>query len=124
MFRQIAVIFLLFAFSAQVFNRALIVLDYYANKAAFTKNCENIARPKLHCEGRCQMVKMIRENERKEQQIPDKVWNIISEVVSSRSFFYTLSLTEINIQHSYSIYYTVSFPKGVHSSIFHPPGLV
>ena len=124
MFRQIAVIFILLAVSVQVFNRGLIVIDYQINQAAFAKNCENITRPTLHCNGKCQMIKKLKENEKQEQKFPGKKWSTIDEVVSSKSFFNTIVYTEIFIPYSFSVYYFVGFTKGVHNSIFHPPGLV
>ena len=60
MIRQVAAIFLLFSFALQVFNRSIIVLDYFANTASFAKNCENKARPMLHCNGKCQLMKKIK----------------------------------------------------------------
>jgi cytochrome c-type biogenesis protein CcmH/NrfF len=71
MFRQITVIFLFLVLSIQVFSRGLIVLDYQFNQAAFAKNCENITRPVLHCNGKCQMVKKIQDSQ-KQEQIPGK----------------------------------------------------
>ena len=122
MFRQIVTIFLLLAISAQVFNRALIVLDYYTNTASFAKNCENKARPVMHCSGKCQMMKKQKEAEKKEQQAPDRNGDQ-NIVVSSKSFFTTISLAKTNTVQSFSGFYTNSFPKGIPSSIFHPPGL-
>jgi hypothetical protein len=124
MFRIITAFILLAAFSAQTFQRAWIVLDYYTNTSSFLANCENISRPVLHCDGKCQMVKKIKQEEKKSQQNPERKMENKNEVISSRSFFTTL---EYKIPPSKSIAF--SFYKAGRltrrpSAIFHPPCLV
>jgi hypothetical protein len=68
MFKQLTAIFLMLAFAVQTFNRAVIVVDYYANTAAYAKNCINKARPAMHCNGKCQVMKKIQEEEKKDQE--------------------------------------------------------
>lgn len=48
------------------------MLDYFANTTAYAKNCVNKAKPKLHCNGKCQMMKKIQQEEKKNQQIPER----------------------------------------------------
>lgn len=123
MFRQIAAIFLLIAFTAQVFNRTVIVLDYNINTAAFAKNCENKAKPMMHCNGKCQMMKKLKEEEKKEQQSPERKADNKNEVVSSKSFFTTLSFQKLSLQNEFPSYFNPSISKGISSEFFHPPGL-
>ena len=124
MFRQLLAIFLLIAFAAQIFNGAVIVLDYYANTAAFAKNCENKARPTMRCNGKCQMMKKLKEEEKKEQQAPERKGSYKNEVVSSKSFFTTPAFFASGRNCQVSDYYSTSFPQGTPSDIFHPPGLI
>jgi hypothetical protein len=119
----LAAILLLFAFSAQIFNRAAIVLGYYANTASFAKNCENKTVPKLHCNGKCQMLKKLREEEKKEQQNPERKIDNKNEVASSKSFFTNGLIKKPIITHSYFVYFNTSFPAGTATDIFHPPAL-
>ncbi len=72
MLKQLAVIFLLTAFAVQTFDKAVVVFNYYSNTAAFAKNCENKARPMLHCNGRCQMMKKLKQEENKDKQNPER----------------------------------------------------
>jgi hypothetical protein len=123
MFRQLAVIFLLIAFSVQVFNRTVIVLDYYTNTASFARNCENKAKPIMHCKGKCQMMKKLKEEEKKEQQVPERM-AVKNDVVSSKSFFTTGTIVDFVYTRSYLTYYSPFFPEGATTSIFHPPGLI
>lgn len=87
MFRRLTVILLLTAFVAQTFTGSLIQLDYFLNTGAYAKNCINKARPKMHCNGNCQVMKKIREEEKKEQENTDRKYDSKIPVLSSRSFF-------------------------------------
>jgi hypothetical protein len=124
MLRQITAILFLFNFSGSIFNGTVIVLDYYLNTSSFARNCENKARPLMHCNGKCQMMKRLKDQEKKEQQLPERKGEIKNEVISSRSFFAMLSFPESTYLKTFSSYFNTSFPEGIHSDIFHPPGLV
>jgi len=66
MFKQLTAILLLLAFSAQTFSSPFILLDYYVNTAAYARKCVNKAKPKLQCNGKCQVMKK-NEGGRKER---------------------------------------------------------
>jgi hypothetical protein len=124
MLRFLATFLFLAAFATQTFQRSFIVYSYYTNTAAYIKNCENKKSPSLHCNGKCQMQKKLKEEEKKDQQNPERKQENRPEVVSSKSFF--PSLTEcltINTtpQNSYPV---VAKLAGYSSSIFHPPSMV
>ncbi len=86
MFRQITAILLIVAFIAQSFSGTFVMINYYVNTAAFAKNCVNKAKPKMHCNGKCQMMKKLQEEEIKEQQLPAGKFNNKIEVLYSESF--------------------------------------
>ena len=46
------------------------MINYYTNTAAFAKNCVNKAKPKLHYNGKCQMMKKCRRAKRKISKLP------------------------------------------------------
>lgn len=123
MFRHITVILLLLAFAIQPLQQALVVLDYYTHTAAYAKNCENKARPMLHCNGKCQMMKKLKEEEKKEQQNNERKLENKIEVLSSKSFFATFSIKAISTSKVFHTYHTIIFPNGVSPAIFHPPSL-
>jgi hypothetical protein len=76
------------AFASQTFNKAIIVLDYNTNTKSYAANCENKAKPKMHCNGKCQMMKKLKEEEKKDQQNPERKSENKNEfVLSSRSFY-------------------------------------
>ena len=60
MLKKIFAFILILAIAAQTFNQLTIVIDYYTNRAVYAKNCENKAKPMLHCNGRCQMMKKLK----------------------------------------------------------------
>lgn len=124
MFRQITAILLLAVFATQVSTHTVMMLDYYVNTSAYLKNCENIAKPILKCKGKCQLMKKIQAEEKKEQQNPERKAENKNEVSSSRSFFTSSLLPNVSIYQSTLHHFNASVLKGVHSKVFHPPGLV
>jgi hypothetical protein len=69
--KLIAVFFILSFFTHQ-FGKLAIVADYYANTSQYAKNCINKPMPKLHCNGKCQMMKKIQDEEKKEKEDAEK----------------------------------------------------
>jgi hypothetical protein len=63
------------------------MLDYYANTNAYARNCINKARPAMHCNGKCQMMKKILEAEKKNAEKEAWKFQYKAEVLSSRSFY-------------------------------------
>ena len=64
------------------------MVEYYANTSAFAKNCENKAKPAMHCNGKCQMMKKIKAAESKEQQMPERKMENKIELFSCSSSNY------------------------------------
>ncbi len=121
--RQSVTIILLVAFLAQVFTKPFIVLDYYSNTAAYAKNCENKAKPTLHCNGKCQMMKKLKqEEENKEKQNPEKKSGGKDEVLSSKSFYTTFSFYKASISSTYKNY-TCGRIVDMPQPVFHPPAV-
>ena len=120
MFKQIIATILLMAFVAQTFASPFIMLDYFVNTASYAKNCVNKARPKMHCNGQCQVMKKIREQEKKDQQDSQRKAENKIPVLSSKSFFCSLEHFSILIQNSYSTTDAATIVDRAFS-IFHPP---
>jgi hypothetical protein len=98
MFRKIIATVFLLTFVAQTFSAPFIILDYYTNTGAYAKTCINKARPKMHCNGKCQVMKKMKEEEKKEQENAERRGSAKSEVLSTKSFYPTLTDPEfINI---------------------------
>jgi len=61
--KRLFAIFLMFAMLGQAFVRTAWVVHYQWNKAVYMKHCENKNRPKLHCDGKCQLKKKVQASE-------------------------------------------------------------
>jgi len=68
MLKQLTAAILLLAFMASSFCRTVIVLDYFANTTAYAKSCINKARLNMHCNGKCQMMKKLEQEEKNDQE--------------------------------------------------------
>ena len=65
--KKILSIVLLFAIAFNVFAKVFLCVNYVANKAEITrKYCENKAKPKMHCDGKCHLKKQLKKEEKKE----------------------------------------------------------
>ncbi len=95
MLRQATATIFILAFLVQSFSGQFIRIDYYLNTAAFAKNCENKARPKMHSNGKCQMMKKMQQEEKKNQQVPERRPEKKNEVLSSKSFFCSVNINSI-----------------------------
>ncbi len=97
------------------------MLDYIANTKAYAKNCENKAKPKMHCNGHCQMMKKLKEQEKNDAQVPERKYENKIEVLSSKSFFYSLE-AGVTIIVSKAICFEKRYPlKDISYDYFHPP---
>jgi hypothetical protein len=82
--------------------------------------CENRYRPMLHCDGKCVLAKKLKQEQKDDQQSPERKMQGKEEVVSSRSFF-TASIIQITAG---SNAYIVPSDKTIIDrsfDIFHPP---
>ena len=71
MFRIFSAISLLILFAVQSFDRVIIIVDYYANKATFISKCENKAKPQMNCNGSCVLMKKMLAEQNDNQKYPD-----------------------------------------------------
>lgn len=98
------------------------MFDYFNNRYAYELNCINKAKPKLHCHGKCQMMKKISQEEKKDQQNPDRRGENKYELVfSSKSFFPEISHPELMLNNCYPGFISSKLSPGAPSDLFHPP---
>ena len=107
------------AFLGQTFNRAVIVSSSYTNSAAYAKNCVNKAKPMLHCNGKCQMLKKMKQEENNDKQNPERRGNP-DEVLSSKSYFISLKIIQVSDPKHFAQYISI-FPENRSADFFHPP---
>lgn len=108
-------------FFAQTFSKAFILVDYLANNKAYIQNCENKAKPAMHCNGKCQMAKKMKNEEKKEERLPDRKGDTKDVVLSSKSFFCTVAALMADNHKTRPLYNKVSLPVDRAYGIFHPP---
>lgn len=95
MFKKITALVLLMAFVTQTFSAPFILLDYYTNTSSYASNCINKAKPKIHCNGKCQMMKKMREAEKKDRENAERMAGAKHEVLSTKSFYPSLIYPEL-----------------------------
>jgi hypothetical protein len=113
---------LLIAFLGQTFDQGWFYLGYVVEKKEYMKRCENKARPQLHCNGKCQLMKKIKEQQEKDKgQPPELKLAAKSDITSLR--FSLLSLPLLNFQDKTLTFLirTIGSPIDRSSSLFHPP---
>jgi hypothetical protein len=117
------VILLFTALIAHTFSRSLVLADYMVNLDAYKKACVNKAKPMMHCNGKCQMLKKMKKQEGDNgTSAPAPKFNQPDFVLSSKSFFPTLEFaTTSNSKRFYN--YKSSFASNYIGTIFHPPGV-
>jgi hypothetical protein len=118
---RIITILLLLAFTLQSFQKALILTDYSVNRKAYEKNCINKSRPRLKCHGRCQMMKKMQQEEKKDAQAPDhKSGKSFDQYCSSQGYqipFFIL--TDFSVP---SILACIGTPVKMPRHLLRPPG--
>jgi len=98
-------IFLLMAITFNVFSKAIFWANYEINKSEITrKYCENKAKPKLHCDGKCHLKKQLKEEDKKEKesQSNNAKEKFETQFFVQVNFNFSAHLTALNAPHSYS----------------------
>lgn len=117
-----AAIILFLAFAAQTFSKAFVVVDYYTRTDAYAVNCENKDKPVLKCNGKCQMAKKMGEEEKKDQQDPERKLENKVQLLSSKSFFTCVSSQPSPVLTTTTNQFPSAFlPSIFPRDIFHPP---
>ena len=112
---------LLMAFGTQTFGNNLFLLEYQVNKSRFAKNCVNKARPQLHCNGQCQLMKKLRQEQKKDEQNPGRKLENRTEAFSFSCSFPTGFFVEFSYTNTLKVNHTPGNPARRSFDIFHPP---
>ena len=121
MWKPITAAVLLLAFMASTFCQAVIVAGYYANVAAYAKNCVNKARLQMHCNGKCQMMKKLQQEEKQSQENAERRAENKNELLADKSFYQQLPLLSSTVTGTRFFTYTENCPRSLQTGIFHPP---
>jgi hypothetical protein len=114
-------IILLFTISMQMFSKLFIVVNYQLNKTEIArKYCENKAKPKMHCDGKCHLKKQLKKEEKREQTpfSKDSKEKIELQYFAETAYSFHSQITiATGISTAYSFSVSASLPQGV----FQPP---
>ena len=116
------VILLFTALIAQTFSRSIAMADYMVNLEAYKNACVNKAKPMMHCNGKCQMLKKMKKQEGDNgtnATVPK--FNQPDYVLSSKSFFPILEFAYIQNCNSFYMQDQSKFSNNYLASIFRPP---
>lgn len=116
---RLVIVVLLFAMLSQTFSKAVMVTSYYANTGAYAKNCVNKARPAMHCNGKCQLMKKMKQEENGDRQSPVPK-NGFDEVLSSKTFFTSVASLPGSMLKHYPFYLSPLTAKRC-KEYFQPP---
>jgi hypothetical protein len=106
-------------FTLQTFNSAIILLDYTINTKSYAVNCENKAHPQMHCNGKCQLMKKLQQQEKKDRQVP--VRKLLNNIfIFSRSYSGFLTFFFEAIKNKY-LFFSESGINDMPHKCFHPP---
>lgn len=103
------------------FSKPLIMADYVFNIEAYKKACINKNKPKMACNGKCQMMKKMGSNKSSnETPVPPDKPNFDYTLLSSKSFFPELQNFELPKAKAVP-FYLLGYHHNFASSLFHPP---
>lgn len=111
---------------AQAFSKWLVVAEYKMNRDFIAQNlCINKARPKMHCNGKCQMMKKLAEEEKQNSSnntnnsSKEKVQQLLFWDEMNKPTYPLLTFTTF----SYNEAFPIRYPDSPTPPIFHPPAL-
>ena len=122
MFLRPISVLILFSLLFANFSSVFVYLGFEANQNYIAKAlCENRDKPQLHCEGKCYLMKKLKQAQDKEQkqerqtQKPQVQEALLVDPLVFRQFVFN----EIK----FHIPYSTGMPQNIKNSIFHPPQL-
>lgn len=109
------------AFAGQTFDQGWYYLGYLVEKKEYMKRCENKALPQLHCNGKCQLMKKLQEQQKKEQGAPPELKLAAKAEIAFLKSQLLLAPQAIQTRGITYLIRTIGYPVNRPSSLFHPP---
>ena len=124
MYRQLLAAVLMLAFTVQTFNQGLIVFGFYANQDAIAnKLCVNKAKPKMLCNGQCQLMKKLQEEEKKDKENSErKIDNKAEILFINDAYAFVNYETALKVSNRFALCKEPLLSNYL-IDIFHPPQL-
>jgi hypothetical protein len=106
----------------QSFTSWMIVAEYIINKEYIAKNlCINKEKPKLHCNGKCQLMKKLVKEENQSSSSNSQIGKIKMDVLFAHEV-YLPSISDLAKEDTkFNSTYFVKQLSGSINAIFHPP---
>ena len=121
MFRALTIILLL-AFTAQTFDQGIYYLDYAVDRASYERACVNKLLPEMKCHGKCQLMKKLQEQAKKERQDPPELKQSAKTEMASRHAFEISLPPTINAPGQlFHVPVNIGLLTAMSRSVFHPP---
>ena len=121
--KKVIIAILVFSFFFQIAAQFGTILYFTANRSYIAKNlCENISKPKMHCDGQCVLSKMLKKTEQDQEN--KKAFNsrVLDALIDDQSPFEFLNLV-VQLKKE-QVAYQPSIFINISNSIFHPPPAV
>src|SRR5215217_498147 len=116
--KPISILLLISLLSANL-SSVLVYLGFEANKKYIAKElCENKNKPQLNCNGKCYLMKKLKQAQDKEQKQEQQSQKsqVQDAVVNKPLVFKQYAFAEIN----FHIPFSTGMPQSIKNSIFHP----
>jgi hypothetical protein len=122
LYGRLIVLLFLASFLAQTYSRFFIIADYYANTAKYAALCENKAILNMHCNGKCQLMKKLKQDEKDQQENQERAVDNKNEVVFFTPSSFTLAEPVIDLSPAEKSNLQSYGPSLLrYTDIFHPP---
>ncbi len=98
----------------------MVFLGFEANQNYIAKElCENKDKPEMHCNGKCYLMKKLKQAQDKEQkqERQSQKTQIQDALVVKPLVFKQYAFAEINLH----VPFSTGMPQSIKNSIFHPP---
>jgi len=123
--KQLITVFMMVIWLCQLSGRYLVMFEFYLNQEYVAQNlCVNRDKPQLHCNGKCHLRKQLNEEEKRDQDNPERRAENKSEIFYHPSFAIaaiTPAYTLLN--RIYNNPACIGTPVDQAFTIFHPPAV-
>lgn len=117
--KPISILLLVSLLSANL-SSVWVYMGFEANQKYIAKElCENRNKPEMHCNGKCYLMKKLKQAQDKEQkqERQSQKLQIQDAVVCTPMVFKQYAFAEVN----FHVPVSTGMPQSIKNSIFHPP---
>ena len=108
----------------QPLSKMFIYFSFKINQDYIAKNlCENRTKPVLKCNGKCQLVKKLKEAEKEEQNQPSQIQKQKVELLYCHNFLHLKMCRNYSTEMQLTLFshYAFQYSSSYHTEIFRPP---